>query len=410
MRNFRTLALGVAAIAAAAVVAFGGVGSAATAAQATAAPTQPSISAQLQGTPIPGAGIVNAGLSGEATALTGAGATFPQPLYSQWFAIYSKLTGVQINYQGVGSGAGVKAVTDGTVDFGASDKFMTDDELKAASAAGHEVINIPMTSGAVAMSYNIPELKDQMKLTSDDIVGIFEGKITKWNDPALVKDNPGLANVNQDIITAHRADGSGTTNMFTTYLSTVSKDWASSIGAGTSVNWPGGLGGKGNPAVAGLIKQNVYAIGYIELTYALQNNITYALVQNKAGKWVAPSLDGVTAAAAAFLPNTPADLRTMIVNADGDSSYPISGYTWMLFYKNYKAADAAKAQAVTRFAWWALHDGQAYAKSVYYAPLAYPIVQKAEALLLQITIDGKQALPASIATPSAATAAPTMAQ
>jgi len=404
MANFKTLTLSAAAVVAAALVMLGSVAPSALAAQATAAATQPPISAQSQGTPIPGAGIVTAGLSGEATALTGAGATFPQPLYTQWFAIYAKLTGVQINYQGVGSGAGVKAVTDGTVDLGASDKFMTDAELKAASDAGHEVVNIPMTSGAVAMSYNIPDLKDTLKLTSDDIAGIFAGTIANWNDPALVKDNPGLANVNQPIITAHRSDSSGTTNMFTTYLSTVNSNWAAAIGAGTAVNWPGGLGGKGTAGVAGLIKQNAYAIGYIELTYALQNKLPAALVENKAGKWVAPSLDGVTAAAAAFQAQTPADLRFMIVNADGDASYPISGYTWMLFYKSYKGADAAKAQAVTRFAWWALHDGQSYAKSLYYAPLAYPIVQKAEALLFQINIDGKQALPTSVATPSATAA------
>ena len=326
--------------------------------------------------------------AGEAPSLNGAGATFPAPLYTKWFSEYAKLTNVQVNYQAIGSGGGIKGLQDATVDFGATDGPMTDDQLKAAKGP---VLHIPMTLGAVVMSYNVPEATTAIKFTGDTIAGIYLGDIKKWNDPKIVADNPQLANVNQDIIPVHRSDGSGTTFAFTDYLSSVSDTWKTKVGKSTAVNWPVGLGGQGNPGVAGEVKNDKYSIGYVELIYALQNKLGYGDVKNKAGKWVTPTLDGVTAAAAATASKVPDDLRVSIVNADGDTSYPISTYTWIIVYAN--QSDKAKAIAVTRLLWWAIHDGQAFSKDLQYAPLPADIVSRDEAKIQAIKVDNAQAFP-----------------
>ncbi len=326
--------------------------------------------------------------AGEAQALNGAGATFPAPLYTKWFNEYEKITRVKVNYQAIGSGGGIKGLQDATLDFGATDGPMTDAQLKAAKG---EVLHIPMTLGAVVVTYNVPEAKSAIKFTGDAIAGIFLGDITKWNDPKLVADNPDLQNVNQDIIVVHRSDGSGTTFAFTDYLSSVSATWKSKVGNGTSVNWPTGLGGQGNPGVAGEVKNSPYAVGYVELIYALQNKLGYGDVKNKAGKWVTPSLDGVTAAAAASADKVPDDLRVSIVNADGDAAYPISTYTWIIAYSS--QTDQAKAVALTRLLWWATHDGQQFSKDLQYAPLPPAIVKKDEAKILAIKVGNAQAFP-----------------
>jgi phosphate transport system substrate-binding protein len=278
----------------------------------------------------PGLGAVKGPFDGEAKQLTGAGATFPAPLYTKWFSDYKGIAGVEVNYQAIGSGGGIKAITDKTVDFGASDAPMTDDQLKAAGAP---ILHIPMTLGAVVPIVNIPELKDQaLKFSGETLAGIFLGTISKWNDDKLKADNPGVNLPNQEIISVHRADGSGTTAIFTDYLSNVSADWKSKIGMNTSVNWPNGLGGQGNPGVANEVKQNPYSIGYVELIYALQQNLKPGQVKNKEGNFIEPSIESVTAAAAS-LTSIPDDLRISIVNAPGAQAYPISGFTWILAFQ-----------------------------------------------------------------------------
>jgi phosphate transport system substrate-binding protein len=248
-----------------------------------------------------------------------------------------------------------------------------------------------MTLGAVVMTYNVPEAKTALKFTGDTIAGIYLGDIKKWNDSKLVADNPALANVNQDIIVVHRSDGSGTTYAFTDYLSNVSSTWKSKVGTGTSVNWPTGLGGQGSQGVSGEVKQDPYSIGYVELIYAIQNKLGYGDVKNKAGKFVTPNLDGVTASAAAKADSVPEDLRVSIVNADGDTVYPISTFTWIIVYT--KQTDKAKATAITRLLWWATHDGQKYSADLGYAPLPAAIVTKDEAKIKAISVDGSMALP-----------------
>jgi phosphate transport system substrate-binding protein len=267
----------------------------------------------------------------EAKSLNGAGATFPAPLYQKWFDEYAKLTQVQVNYQAIGSGGGIKGIQDGTVDFGASDAPMSDEQLKAAKG---EIYHIPAALGAIVPTYNLPNVSAKLKFTGDTLAGIFLGDITKWNDPKLVGDNPELAQVNQDIVVVHRSDGSGTTFGWTDYLSNVSPKWKSQVGTATSVNWPAGLGGNGNSGVAGEVQQNPYSLGYVELIYALQNKLGYGVVKNQAGQFIEPSLESVTAAAAASLQTIPPDLRFSIINAPGPQSYPISTATWLLVYKN----------------------------------------------------------------------------
>ena len=329
--------------------------------------------------------------TGEAKALTGAGSTFAAPLYTKWSSEYEKLTGVKINYQSIGSGGGIKSLQDMTVDFGATDAPMTDEQMQQAK--GGPILHIPTALGGVVLTYNIPELegKDPLKFTPETLAGIFLGTITKWNDPKLVADNPALANINKPIVVVHRSDGSGTTFILVSYLAAVSADWKSKVGVGTSVNWPVGIGGKGSEGVSGAVKQNPYSIGYVELIYALQNKIAYGMVKNKAGNFVTASLDTVTAAAAGASKSMPADLRAIIVNADGANAYPISGFTWILAYQNMQ--DQAKAIALTRYLWWGLTDGQQYHKDLGYAPLAPEVTALALQKVQQITVNGQPAFP-----------------
>jgi phosphate transport system substrate-binding protein len=325
----------------------------------------------------------------EARSVNGAGATFPAPLYQKWFTEYVNVTQVQVNYQAIGSGGGIKGIQDQTVDFGASDAPMTDEQI--AGAKGGEVYHIPTALGAIVPTYNLPAVKSKLKFTGDTLAGIFLGTIQKWNDAKLVADNPDLASVDEDIVVVHRSDGSGTTFGFTDYLSTVSPDWQQKVGKATSVNWPTGLGGNGNAGVAGEVQQNPNAIGYVELIYAVQNNLAYGMVKNKTGKFVDPSLDSVTAAAAASAANIPADLRFSIVDAPGDTSYPISTATWLLLYKS--IPDTPKAVALTRLAWWATHEGQRYNKDLAYATVPDALTAKSEQFIKQITTNGKPAFP-----------------
>ena len=336
------------------------------------------------------AGIITGPFEGEAKALTGAGATFPAALYSKWFNDYNKVTQVQVNYQSIGSGGGIKAISDQTADFGATDSPMTDAQLK--DAKGGDILHIPMALGAVVATYNIPGLEGtKLKLSGDVLAAIFLGTITKWNDPKIVADNAGVKLPAEDIVSVHRSDGSGTSFVFTDYLSAVSADWKAKVGASTTVNWPGGIGGKGNEGVAGEVKQNPFSIGYVELIYAIQNKLGVASIKNKAGKWVEPSLEGVTAAAAAASGKVAPDLRVSIVEQEGEKTYPISTFTWILAYKT--MADAPKAIALTRLLWWATHEGQKLTGDLGYAPLPAEIVTKGEAMIKSIQAGGKAAFP-----------------
>ena len=298
--------------------------------------------------------------------LTGAGATFPAPIYSKWFADYAAKTGVKINYQAIGSGGGIRQLSEGTVDFGASDSPMSDAEIAKAKGP---VLHIPTVLGAVAITYNVPGVTAQLKLTGDVLADIFAGKITKWNDARLAALNSGVKLPATDILVVHRSDGSGTTYVFTDYLTTISKTWAAGPGRGKEVPWPVGLGGKGNDGVAGQVKQTPGGVGYVELAYAKQNNLAFATIQNAAGKFVEPSVAGATAAAAgvaAKLPPT-TDYRLSIVNAAGADAYPISSFTWILVYQH--QSDAVKAKKVVDFLHWALTDGESEAPALYYAPI-----------------------------------------
>lgn len=326
---------------------------------------------------------------GEAKALTGAGATFPAPLYQKWFSDYAALTGVQVNYQAIGSGGGIKGIQDKTVDFAASDAPMSDEQLQAAK--GGPIVHIPTALGAIVATYNVPEASDQLKFTGDTLAGIFLGDIQKWNDPRLAADNPGLAGVDQDIVVVHRSDGSGTTFGFTDYLSTVSPSWQQTVGKGTSVNWPVGLGGSGNPGVAGEVQQDPYSIGYVELIYAVQNNLPYGLVQNSSGAWINPDLNSITAAASSASQSIPADLRFSIVNAPGADAYPVCTATWLLAYTS--TTDRAKGLALTRVLWWATHDAQKVNASLIYATVPSEITNKSEQFIRQISVDGKPIFP-----------------
>lgn len=342
---------------------------------------------------VPGSGLVKGPVAGEAKNLTGAGATFPAVLYTKWFSEYANKIGVQVNYQAIGSGGGIKSINDMTVDFGASDAPMKDEQL--AAAKGGKILHLPMTMGAVVPTYNIPEIAKQKKVlrfTSDTLAGIYLGDIVKWNDPKLVADNPELAKIDRYIVVVHRSDGSGTSNIFTSYLTAVSDKWAKSVGFGTSVQWPTGLGGKGNEGVAGNVKQTQYAIGYVEEAYAVQNKLPVAEMKNQAGNWVLPSAKAVSAAAAGVA--LPEDLRVMMVNSANPTAWPISGFTWILVYQ--QQTDPAKALALTRMLWWNLHDGQAYAESLLYVPLPVDAIKKAENLLKSISVNGAPALPAEL--------------
>jgi phosphate transport system substrate-binding protein len=327
---------------------------------------------------------------GEAGTLTGAGATFPAPLYQKWFSEYSNLTRVNINYQAIGSGGGIKGIQDQTVDFGASDAPMADADLTAAR--GGAIFHIPTALGAIVPTYNIPEAAStQLNFTGNDLAGIFLGDIQMWNDPRLVADNPVLANVDEPIVVVHRSDGSGTTFGFTDYLSSVNTDWQTRVGKGTSVSWPVGLGGNGNPGVAGEVQQDPYSIGYVELIYAIQNNLGYGMVQNSSGNFIQASLDSVTAAAASFASSIPSDLRFSIVNAPGENAYPISTATWMLAYRD--MTDRSKGLALTRMLWWATHEGQRFNNDLAYATVPPEITQRSEAFIRQISVNGTPVFP-----------------
>lgn len=305
----------------------------------------------------------------QAQKITAAGATFPYPIYSKWFSEYSAAhPGVEINYQSIGSGGGIAQVTKGTVDFGASDMPMTDQALAASPI---KLVHIPTVLGAVVPIFNVPGVQE-IKFSPSVLGDIYLGKINTWNDPAIAKDNPGVKLPSQTIIVVHRSDGSGTSFIWTDYLSKVSKDWEGGPGKGTSINWPVGVGGKGNEGVAGLVRQMPGAIGYVELIYALQNKISFGEVKNASGKWVKASIEGVTAAAATA--KIPADYRVSITNAPGDNSYPISSFTYLLIPA--KSTDANKSKVVKDLLSWILKSGEPEASSLSYAPLPESLSEK----------------------------------
>ena len=309
-------------------------------------------------------------------SINGAGATFPYPMYSKWFDEYHKKNAnLQINYQSIGSGGGIKQVTEGTVDFGATDGPMNDDQLKAfQDKHGFGILHFPTVLGAVVPTYNIPGVEAALNFTPEALAGIFLGKVTKWNDPVIADDNKGVKLPAEDIVVVHRADGSGTSYCWTDYLSKVSDEWKTKVGKGTSVNWPVGLGGKGNEGVTGTIKNTPNSIGYVELIYAESNKIPYGNVKNSAGTFVKGSLAAVSAAAAGAAKNMPDDFRVSITDAPGKTSYPISTFTWLLIPE--KFSDAAKRDALKGFLKWALADGQNYAENLSYAKLPKEVVSR----------------------------------
>jgi phosphate transport system substrate-binding protein len=313
------------------------------------------------------------------TTLNGAGATFPNPMYSKWFSEYGKShSGVQINYQPIGSGGGIRQVTAGTVDFGASDMPMTDKQLQDAK---FKIYNIPTVLGAVVPAYNIPGVSGEVKFTPEALAGIFIGKISKWNDKAITSANPGMNFPDANIIVVHRSDGSGTSFIWTDYLSKVSPEWKSQVGSDTSVKWPIGMGGKGNEGVAGMIRQLSGSIGYVELIYAVQNNIPYGTVRNSSGTFVKASLESVTAAAASA-PKMPADFRVSITNAPGKDAYPIASFTWLLIPGQSK--DPGKGKILNEFLGWMVTDGQKLTAALTYAPLPDNVVAKVKETIKQI--------------------------
>jgi len=312
------------------------------------------------------------------TTLNGAGATFPYPMYSKWFSQYHKdHPEVEINYQSIGSGGGIRQVLAGTVDFGASDGPMTDEQLAQSKT---KILHVPTVLGADVPAYNL-NVSGELKFTPEALAGIFLGKITTWNDPALAKANPDLKLPGDPIIVIHRSDGSGTTFIWTDYLSKVSPDWKSQVGTGTSVKWPVGLGGKGNEGVAGMLRQMPGAIGYVELVYAVQNKISYGLVKNSAGNFVKASVETVTAAAAS-MKDMPADFRVSIVNAPGKNAYPISSFTWLLIPAQSK--DATKGRILADFLNWMVSDGQRMTTELTYAPLPEDVAAKVKAEIKQV--------------------------
>ena len=313
------------------------------------------------------------------TTLNGAGATFPYPMYSKWFSEYNKLhSDIQFNYQSIGSGGGIRQVLAGTVDFGATDGPMTDEQLAQAKS---KILHIPTVLGADVPAYNIPGVTEELKFTPELLANIFLGKITSWNDAAIAKANPGVNLPNRPVIVIHRSDGSGTTYIWTDYLSKVSSDWKNQVGKGTSVKWPVGLGGKGNEGVAGMIRQMQGSIGYVELIYAVQNHIAYGSVKNAGGEFVKASLASVTAAAAS-VKTMPADFRVSITNAPGKDAYPIASFTWLLIPTPSK--DAAKGKMIADFLNWMVEDGQKMTADLSYAPLPESVVAKVKETIKQV--------------------------
>jgi phosphate transport system substrate-binding protein len=316
--------------------------------------------------------------------LIGAGATFPYPFYSKMFDVYNKEFGVKINYQAIGSGGGIRQLTNKTVDFGGSDAIMSEKDLKEAGAS---VLHIPTCAGAVVVTYNLAG-NPQLKFTPDVIADIFLGKIKKWNDPRITAINSGVNLPGTDITVIHRSDGSGTTSIFSSYLSKVSPEWKEKVGAGPSLNWPAGLGGKGNPGVAGLVKQIPGGFGYVELIYALQNKMPYGTIENKKGNFVKPTIASTSLAANTALPD---DMKVDLTDTDAAEGYPISGFTWILVYKDQTLAGKPekKAKALVDLLWWMTHEGQKYAEPLHYAPLSKAAIGKAENLIKSITYKGK---------------------
>jgi phosphate transport system substrate-binding protein len=319
--------------------------------------------------------LVLAAVVGAEGQLNGAGASFPYPIYSKWFDMYSKMKNVQINYQSVGSGAGIRQVTAGTVDFGASDGPMNDEQIALFQKdRGGAIYHFPTVVGAVVPTYNIPGVTADLKFTQKALAGIYLGTITKWNDPEIAKANSGVKLPGDDIVVVHRSDGSGTTYIFTDFLSKASPDWKSKVGVNASVNWPVGLGGKGNEGVSGLIKQTPDSVGYVELIYALQNKLPFGDMQNASGAFVKASLESTTAAAAGAAKDMPADFRVSITNAPGKTAYPICSFTWLLIPA--KITDTSKRDTIKDFLHWMLTDGQKLTQELYYAPLPKEIVQQ----------------------------------
>jgi len=319
-----------------------------------------------------------------ALSINGAGATFPYPVYSKWFDEYQKKNSqVQINYQSIGSGGGIRQITEGTVDFGASDGPMNDEQLKAfQDKHGFGILHFPTVLGADVPTYNIPGVTSALNFTPEALAGIFLGKITKWNDPAIVATNKGVRLPANDIVVVHRSDGSGTTYIWTDYLSKVSDEWKNKVGKGASVNWPVGLGGKGNEGVTGQIKNAPNSIGYVELIYAVSNNIPYGSVKNSSGNFVKADLASVSAAAAAVAKTMPDDFRVSITNPPGNTAYPIASFTWLLIPE--KFSDTAKRDAIKGFLSWMLEDGQNYTEQLSYARLPKEVIAKEKEALAKI--------------------------
>lgn len=317
--------------------------------------------------------------------ILGAGSSFINPLFSKIFADYNQKTGIQVNYQSIGSGGGILQLTNKTVDFGASDGPLNDEQT---AKIGVPVLHIPQASGAVVIMYNLPGTANNINLTPDIIANIYLGNIKIWNDPKITSINKGVSIPALPILVAHRSDGSGTTAIFTNYLSKVSPDWKAKVGTGGSVNWPAGLGGKGSEGVAGLVKQTPGAIGYVELIYALQNKLDFAKIQNKKGKFIMPSIASVTAAGNVKLPD---DSKIFITDTDAPDGYPIAGFTWVIIYKeqNYNGRSQARAQALLKLLWWNIHEGQQFAQPLNYSPLSKEAVKVAEKILKSATYNGK---------------------
>ena len=322
--------------------------------------------------------------SSSGVALTGAGATFPYPIYSKWFSDYAAKTGVKINYQSIGSGGGIRQLSEGTVDFGATDSPMSDAEL--ANAKGGPIIHIPTVMGAVVATYNVAGVTQPLKLTGEVLADIFLGRIRRWNDARIATINADAKLPNQEILVVHRSDGSGTTYIFTDYLSAVSSGWKSGPGKGKEVQWPAGLGAKGNEGVAGQVKQTPGSIGYVELAYAKQNRLAFASIRNVSGEFVAPTIESVTAAAAGVVQSLPenSDYRVSIVNAPGNGAYPIASFTWIILYQ--RQADAEKGQKLLDFLRWALREGEGSAATLDYAPLPTGIIPRLEQKLGTVTL------------------------
>ncbi len=327
--------------------------------------------------------------------INGAGASFPYPLIAKWSSEYGKLKGVKINYQSIGSGGGIRQTMAKTVDFGASDAPLKEEERSKMPG----ILHIPETLGAVVVVYNLPGVEEKLRLSGDVIADIYLGRITRWNDPRIAELNPGVELPDEQIVVVHRSDGSGTTFVFSDYLSAVSQDWEREVGRGKSLSWPLGLGGKGNEGVSGLVKQNPYSIGYVELAYAVQNRLSYALIKNRAGRFVEPSIESVSAAAAGAASSLPRGDESWegvsIVNAPGEDAYPISSFSYLLVYRELSVIPGmseAKARALVDFLWWAVHDGQKYAPELHYAPLPEEVVRLNEETIKLITYQGKPLL------------------